>query len=232
MGTRIIKNSITYFLLAAILMLTFFVCFNMFNGNAKIAEAAGVDDNNTIAVISDDDVASFGDKVIQPKWFTYQPRLGWTKNDNFSNLSFSDKEITYYTGSGVHAFGGYVNEECFSVIGTDVSGEVYRLVPVNGLSEPNNINSNGAVTIRFANLQAPRGTCVFYNDNDKLNSLTSAFHVNSTTKLGTGKILYRSTNGSTFGNWSYTNLTDSKTLNFTEHYVQIAVIYELNEKGR
>lgn len=237
METRLTRK----FMISAIVAIMALVCMVtfVFSGAGQNAVAYAATDDSTSdlsnaanTVQTNYNVNSFGDIQVQPRWFTFQPRLGWTKNKNFSGVSYTDQEVTYYLGSGVHAFGGYINEECYSVTGTDSTGASYRLEPVSGLDQPNNINANGATTVQFSYIQDPRGTCVFYNDNSKLNSLTSGFYVNSTTTVGTGKILYRQTNGTTWGAWSFTNLNGSTSLSFSQTNVQIAVIYELNEKGR
>lgn len=236
MKTKVYRNQIITFMIIAIIVLGMIsiIAVNTQKNNLVFAEEkVNLETSSTIVnVVSCENVISFAEYNIQPAWLSFEPRIGWTKDKKFTILSFADQAITYYLGSGTHVFGGYVNEELFSVTGVDNSGSSYRLEPVNGLDQPNNINAVGSATISFNKLRDPRGTCVFSNDSSKLNSLTSGFYVNSTTKVGNGKILYRSSNGTTFGAWSFVNLNDGATLSFTAKYVQIAVIYELNEKGR
>lgn len=229
------QKTVSYVLIITILAVVFMLNLNITEIASAESTTAVEESSYGVAVVSNENAPFISDIARQEptRWVTYDPRLGWTTNSNFSNLNYTDKEVTYYTGNGnIQFFAGYINEENYALMATDTLDTI-RLEPVQGVTAPSTINANGNVTVNFTYLHDPRGTCVYYNDTKKLKNLCDDFRIpNCNTKVGKGKILYRSTTTNTFGNWSYTDLSNNVTLSFSERHVQIAVIYELNEKGR
>ena len=129
----------------------------------------------------------------------------------------------------------YINEEFIALYAQDSTNEVRRLLPVQGiLAGPgSNQTANGSVTITFTKLfDNPRGGASLHKHTRYLKNLCNDFKVPGCYKwVNYGKILYRETNTSTFGGWSYKDLTDGATIHLTKSCAQVAVIYSISYNG-
>lgn len=97
-----------------------------------------------------------------------------------------------------------------------------------------NYNANGAVSVELKNIIPINGTYSLSNDGMKLGYLDEHIKIKrNNTKVGNGKILYRSAplNYTSMSNvtWSYIDIANT-TISFPAgRHVQIVVIYELKE---
>lgn len=179
--------------------------------------------------------SSDSDSSQQPplRWINYQPRICWTFGGDYSPLSFTDREITYYPSGGTNVFAGYVNEEIYALTAS-YGGNSTRLSPLGSLSSSANLTATGgSVTISFQKVIDPRGSCVFLKHTRKLKNLCNDLKIpGCNTQVSYGRVLYRQSNGDvTSAGWNYTNLSNDTVVSFTLAHGQIAVIYALNEKG-
>lgn len=188
--------------------------------------------------LAEDSSSATSESAQQPplRWINWQPRICWTFGGDYSPLSFTDREITYYPNSGgTNVFGGYVNEEIFALTANYNSNtSSTRLSPLGSLSSPANLTATGgSVTVTFEKVIEPRGSCVFLKHTRKLKNLCNDLKIpGCNTQVSYGRVLYRQSNGNiTSAGWNYTNLSNDTVISFTLAHGQIAVIYALNEKG-
>ncbi len=189
-------------------------------------------------VYSSDDVPYFADfaNVITPRWFTFGPILAQAE-ENYQHISFDELQKRYRTGTVIDY---PINEEKYGFFGIDDSNVEVRIQPVDSLSTPNNITADGDVTFHIRTVSQFPSSDYIYRNNDsrKLKDLYSDIRIlGETTTVSYGKILYRTTTGSTWGSWNFVNLNDlldqsNVTLHFNSGLkVQIVIIYEVKEKA-
>lgn len=167
---------------------------------------------------------------IQPIWESAPILAGhcnddYTIQDSVANYCSFDSSLVY----------NYAKVVAYA---TDETGEKIQLQHQgnNGLSSTAvvNPNANGSVSVQFINKIPTTGTYKLSNDSKKLKNLDSNIKIEgNNTKVGEGKILYRSAPLSytemPAGGWNYIDIA-STTLTFPAgRHVQIIVIYELKE---
>lgn len=225
---NIMKTNILY--KTSIVLLLIVILFTMFFAIYPKVKVSAESENNIVTnAVSDESAPFFDDLIAQPRWLTVWPALGWTTNSDFSALSYNYASLAYPGNLRK----SYFNEEFFSLIGKDETGESFRLHPVNSMGAVNNINANGFATITFNEDVTELGTCSRTYHYKSMSNLQSAFRVNKNQNVGKGKILYRTTS-TDFGDWtpwSFCDPYNSLTLSFTQRCVQIVILYKLTETG-
>ena len=167
---------------------------------------------------------------IQPIWETVPMVAGhcdenYTILDNTANYCSFDSTLVY-------------NYAKVSAYATDETGEEIKLQYQgnNDISSTAvaNDNANGAVSVRFENVIPTTGTYSLSNDGMKLKNLDEHIKIaGNSTKVGNGKILYRSaplsyTSMSDVA-WSYIDIANTTITFSAGRHVQIVIIYELKE---
>lgn len=187
-------------------------------------------------VYSDEEVPHFADfaNIITPRWITFGPILAQAE-ENYQHISFDELQKRYRTGTVIDY---PINEEKYGFFGIDDSNVEVRIQPVDSLSAANNITADGDVTFHIRTVSQFPSSDYIYRNNDsrKLKDLYSDIRIlNENTTVSYGKILYRTTTGSTWGSWNFVNLNDlldqsNVTLYFASGLkVQIVIIYEVKE---
>ena len=196
------------------------------------------------AETSDQDIVRSDENAItiaeqsQKKWFTAAETIIYAHKDDYSTWDTGDIDSYYdeQSSGGITVSGFYINQELFSVEGVDSNGTT-RLAPVYSLDAANNITAESYAQILVTQI---RDVTTSYggdrlsisNDTRKLSDVFDDLRVESSEKVGYGKLLYRSssTANSYWGSWNQIDLVDNLTLTFTAPYNQIAIIYEIEEK--
>lgn len=196
------------------------------------------------AETSDQDIVRSDENAItiaeqsQKRWFTAAETIIYAHEDDYSNWDTGDIDSYYeeQSSGGITVSGFYINQELFSVEGVDSNGTT-RLVPVYSLNAANNITAESYAQIFVTQIREVTSSyggdrLSLSNDTRKLSDVYDGLRVESSEKVGYGKLLYRSssTANSYWGSWNQIDLVDNLTLTFTAPYNQIAIIYEIEEK--
>lgn len=226
-------------LLLTIVIGSFVGIYTLFSEPLLSVSAEEISGSN---VVSDEEAPTFKE-IPQTRWMELAYRLNYAEKDDYSSWTTSAKSTAYSSNSS--RLGGYaINDEIFSLTGTDEEGS-HRLEPVNSLSAANNISA-----VSYAEIQIEYFRCVdksyengkendekiyINTDTRKLSDVSGGLGLSGVSAtVGKGKVLYRSsyTENGLWGSWNYSNLvTSGMTLRFTAPYNQIAIIYELREEG-
>lgn len=194
--------------------------------------------SDSIIAFSDENAATFSTKP-EPRWFSLAYRIIYAEKDDYSSWTTEAVQSHYSSTSTVASFA--INDELFALYGTDATGEEVRLEPVNSLTAANNITAVSCANIRFDRFRevttSSGGDRLNLNDDTrKLKDISASSGLRisgNETQILYGKILYRSVSGSgqTWGTWNYIDLASNIDLYFTQPCNQIAIIYEIREKG-
>ena len=184
------------------------------------------------AVAVDNEVLTFRESgnAVSPRWIMWYPTVYNCYNDNYSNRT-NDK---VYAG-GSSAIAHPVNEEKYRLQGVDSTGSEHILQPVAGVDSPSNISAEGPTLVTFYDNDTVPTDVVISDDSIQLKNLAPDLAVaNSTTKVGTGIILYRTAkfNDAYFPAWSSKSLADEQEISFPAgRHIQIAVLMETYKLG-
>lgn len=214
-----------------------FTCPNKIVFAETISNSESLTSENIVAFSNDND-ATFSTKP-EPRWFSLAYRIIYAEKDDYSSWTTEAVQSHYSSTSTVASFA--INDELFALYGTDATGEEVRLEPVNSLSAANNITAVTSARIRFDHFRevttSSGGDRLNLNDDTrKLKDISASSGLRiskNETQILYGKILYRSVSGSgeTWGTWNYIDLTSNVELPFYQPCNQIAIIYEIREKG-
>lgn len=148
--------------------------------------------------------------------------------DNYANYN---EGLVYASGDPTVP----INEEKFSLVATDSTGEEIKLNPHNDWdlhTEELNANANGAASVTYKIIGDFSSNCERTNDSRKLKELTSPLYINSNEIVGNGQVLYRTATGigATYSGWIHKKLNRFDIMSFPAgRFVQIVIIYEIKD---
>ena len=192
---------------------------------------------------------AFAESATQENAFSSDPTIIHTTNDNqgWSNTTRWYSQPLWYCDSNTYSPTSHDYKYCeyntsvisnlpyYRVMATD-SFETIELSQVETISSPQNSDTNTGVYITFQSNNISYASGIYLNGDEYiLGALTSELMIfGSTTKVGSGKVLYRQgavQNGSTWGSWSYADLGTNTSIYFPANVaVQLVVIYEVKEE--
>lgn len=157
--------------------------------------------------------------------------LWYCDSNSYSPTSHSYKYCDYNTSV-------ISNLPYYKVIATDNNGlgQSIELSQVNTISSAQNYDTHTGVQVTFQSNNISYASGIYLNGDEYiLGALTSELMIfGSTTKVGTGKVLYRQgpkVDSSSWGNWQYADLGTNTTISFPANKaVQIVMIYEVKEE--
>lgn len=213
--------------LLVIIMLALIVCIST-TAMSSIAFAESTDEAN--AFTSDPTKIHIAEENQgwqgASRWYS-QP-LWYCDNNSYSPTSHNYKYCEYNTSV-------ISNLPYYRVMATD-DYETIELAQVETISSSQNSDTNTGVYITFQSNNISYGSGIYLNGDEYiLGALTSELMIfGSTTKVGTGKVLYRQgplVNGGSWGDWSYADLGTNTSIYFpADKAVQLVVIYEVKEE--
>jgi len=166
------------------------------------------------------------------RWMTESYQIAYAYNDDYSNRTYNDVYPYYYKNSQIVVGETNLNTEIYKLEGTDSTG-LARIQPVENFTDENNITAVSYASIDLTKFRdfCNDSYCGINDDSRDMANLESNIRIqNNYSDVSTGKVMYRSSQSSTWMDWRYCELEDNVHLYFSgKQSVQLVVFYEIKE---